>query len=398
MNSTCTGITARPTGRIARAAFPLQTSLTVSFLAASSLPTALYPLYQAAWGFSPITVTVVFGIYAFAVLSALLVAGRLADHVGRRPVLLAATLAQLVAAGVFAGAHGVGMLVAARILQGLATGAAMGAIGAALLDLHRERGTIANAIAPVMGTALGALAGGLVARWLPAPLLSGYVLLGAVLALQAAALVHLPETVVRRPGALASLRPHFRLPPAARAALPSAAPVLVAVWSLAGFMGSLGPALMRRVFGLDASLYGGGALFLMATSGALGVLALRRAGVGQLLRVGAAGIVLGAATMAAAMWLAATPLYALGIVVAGAGFGTGFQGALRSIVAPVAAHERGAVLSVVYVICYFAMGLPAILAGCAVVAGCGLLATSTVFAGLVTVLAAAGLLRAQASR
>ena len=59
------------------AAFYLLASITVSFLAGSSAPTALYPIYQAEWGFTSTTVTVVFGIYALAVLSALLVAGQL---------------------------------------------------------------------------------------------------------------------------------------------------------------------------------------------------------------------------------------------------------------------------------------------------------------------------------
>ena len=83
-------------GRLsATAAFYLLASITVSFLAGSSAPTPLYPLYQSEWGFSSITVTMVFGIYAIAVLSALLIAGRLSDHVGRRPVLLVAIAAQI---------------------------------------------------------------------------------------------------------------------------------------------------------------------------------------------------------------------------------------------------------------------------------------------------------------
>lgn len=395
---TCTALAARPQSRIERAAFPLHASLAVSFLAGSSLPTPLYPLYQAAWHFSPITVTVVFGIYAFAVLAALLVAGRLADHVGRRPVLVAATLAQVLAMAIFARAGGVGSLIAARILQGVATGAAMGAIGAALLDLHRERGTIANAVAPIMGTALGALAGGLAVHFLPAPRQSAYVLLGAVLALQGAALAALPESVARRPGALGSLRPHFRLPAAARAAFPSAAPVLVAVWAIAGLMGSLGPSLVRRVFHLDASLYGGLALFALAGSGALAVLALRRLSTDALLRLGTVGIGVGAALLAAGTWTAALALYVPGILVTGAGFGIGFQGALRSIVAPVAPQERAAVLSVVYVLCYMSMGLPAILAGCAVVGGCDLVATALAFAGGVMLLAVVSLTNRRRAR
>ena len=52
--------------------------------------TPLYAIYQRQWGFSPITTTIVFGVYAVAVLAALLALGRLSDSVGRRPVLLAA--------------------------------------------------------------------------------------------------------------------------------------------------------------------------------------------------------------------------------------------------------------------------------------------------------------------
>jgi len=132
----------------ATAAFYLQASIIVSFLAGSIAPTPLYGVYQAAWGFSPITITVVFGIYAVAVLCALLTAGALSDHVGRRPVLLAATVTQAVTMLLFATAGGVPALVVARIVQGLATGAAMGAVGAGLLDIDRQKGTVA---VPVIG-------------------------------------------------------------------------------------------------------------------------------------------------------------------------------------------------------------------------------------------------------
>src|ERR1700753_2088341 len=72
------------------AAFLLLASITVSFLAGSSAPTPLYPTYMAEWGLSALTITVIFGIYAIAVLSALLFLGRLSDHLGRRPVLMVA--------------------------------------------------------------------------------------------------------------------------------------------------------------------------------------------------------------------------------------------------------------------------------------------------------------------
>ncbi len=110
-------------------AFYLQASIILFFLAGSSAPTPLYALYQAQWGFSPITVTVIFGIYALAVLAALLTVGSLSDYIGRRPVLFVATLLQAAAMWVFARAHGVNELIVARIMQGIATGGAASAIG-----------------------------------------------------------------------------------------------------------------------------------------------------------------------------------------------------------------------------------------------------------------------------
>src|SRR5712672_3145234 len=76
-------------------------SLIVALLASSAAPTPLYAIYQAQWHFTPITTTVVFGVYAMAVLAALLTVGKLSDHVGRRPVLLAAITLQAAAMLVF---------------------------------------------------------------------------------------------------------------------------------------------------------------------------------------------------------------------------------------------------------------------------------------------------------
>src|ERR1700754_565625 len=88
-------------------AFYLLASIVVFFLAGSSAPTPLYAVYQAEWGFSPITTTIVFGVYALAVLAALLTVGSLSDHIGRRPVLLAALALQAAVMVVFATAEGV---------------------------------------------------------------------------------------------------------------------------------------------------------------------------------------------------------------------------------------------------------------------------------------------------
>src|SRR3984957_19199641 len=150
-------------------ALVLLASLIVSLLAASSAPTPLYAVYQQRWGFSPITTTIVYGVYALTVLASLLTLGRLSDYVGRRPVLLTALAVQVAAMVVFATADGVGGLLIARVIQGLSTGAALGAIGAAMLDIDTGRGALANAMSPGLGSGSGALLSALFVQYLPAP-------------------------------------------------------------------------------------------------------------------------------------------------------------------------------------------------------------------------------------
>ncbi|HVV29399.1 MAG TPA: MFS transporter [Mycobacteriales bacterium] len=379
-------------GRLPRtAAFYLQASIMVSFLAGSSAPTPLYAHYQAEWGFSSITTTVVFGSYALAVLAALLTVGSLSDHVGRRPVLLIATVVQAATMMVFAFAGGVPTLLAARVVQGLATGAAAGAIGAGLLDLHRDRGTVANAVAPVLGTATGAIGSGLLVQYLPFPARLVYLVLLATFVLQAVGVALMPETAAARPGALASLRLHFGLPAAARGPLLIAVPALVAVWALAGFYGSLGPALVDGIVGSDSAVLGGLALFVLAASAGASVLVLRTCAARRLMTIGASALVLGVGITVVAVSATSTAGFFLGTAVSGVGFGAGFQGAIHSVVPLAEPHERAGVLSVVYVVSYLALGLPAVIGGFLAVYAGGVRTTAQEYGGAIMALAVAAL-------
>jgi MFS family permease len=361
--------------------------LAISFLAGSSAPTPLYAIYQARWGFSPIMTTVVFGIYAIAVLGSLLTIGRLSDHVGRRPVLIAATSIQVVTMLLFASAQGLSSLVAARVVQGLSTGAALGAIGAGLVDLDRAKGTLANSVAPMLGTASGALLSGLLVQYLPLPDKLVYGMLLAVFVAQAVGIVLMPEPSQRRPGALASLKPQFSLPAELRSAMLVAAPLLVASWAFVGFYGSLGPALVKRLFGHGSVLLGGLTLFLMASSGAVAVLLLRAKSGREMMLTGAGALFTGVVLTLLALPLGSPAVFFLGTVVAGAGFGTSFQGAIRNLVPSAPVHARAGVLSVIFLISYLAMGMPAILAGFPVVATHDLLGTARELGASVSVLA-----------
>jgi hypothetical protein len=374
-----------------RAAFYLLASIVMSFLAGSSAPTPLYPIYQRLWHFSPVTVTVIFAAYAIALLAMLLVTGRLSDHVGRRPVLMVATVAQALTMVVFATADGVTALIAARILQGFATGAALGAVGAGMLDIDRDKGTIANAVAPAMGTALGGIVAGAMVRWLPGPTHLVYLVLAAVYLLQGLGVALMPEPGTRRPGALASLKVRLIPPRNTHGALLAATPQLVAGWAIAGFYLSLGPALLHRVFDIDSSFAGGLVAFIMAGSAGVAVLLLHRVHERHMRLAGALALAIGMGASLAALSLHAGAAFFVASIIAGAGFGLGFQGAVRSVVATAAAAERAAVLSVVFILSYLGLGLPAIAAGVVVARTGQLVETAYGFGALVVLLAALAL-------
>ena len=370
----------------------LLASTVVTMLAASSTPTPLYAVYQAEWGFSPITTTVVFGVYAIAVLVALLVVGTLSDHVGRKPVLLAALAGQVVSMVVFVTAAGVPELLAGRVVQGLATGAAVGAVGAAMIDLDRDRGTLANVVAPPIGTATGALVSAVVVQYLPAPTRTIFLALLVVFVVQAVGVARIPETVTRAPGAWASLKPEIALPSAVRGAVLTAAPVLFATWALAGFYASLAPATIRGLLHTDAVLPGGLGLFLLAGVAGVSVYLARDADPRRVVLLGIGALVVGVVTTLLFVRLGSATGFFVGTAIAGIGFGSGFNGGIRTVVPLAQAHERAGVLSVLYVVSYLGMGAPAVLAGVLVVHGGGLTATTYEYGTAVVVLAVLALL------
>jgi predicted MFS family arabinose efflux permease len=380
---------ARQPGRLpAGAAFFLQASITVFFLAGSAAPTPLYAFYQREWSFSPITTTVVFGIYALAVLTALLLVGSLSDHIGRRPVLLTAIAVQAATMLLFATAGNVTVLLAARVVQGLATGAAVGAVGAGLVDLHRSRGTLANAVAPITGTATGAIGAGLLVQYLPDPAHLVYLILFGIFIVQFAGVALMAESATPKPGALAALRPRLSVPRSVRGPVLAAIPALIAVWSLASFYGSLGPAVVGQLAGSQSAVLGGVALFVLAATGAVTVLVLRAAPPRLIMLLGMAALLAGVGITLLAVTLGSVAVFLAGTAVAGAGFGAGFQGAIRTVVPLAAAHERAGVLSTLFVVSYLALGLPAVIAGYVVVYGGGLLTSTREFGVAVMILAA----------
>ena len=114
----------------------------------------------------------------------------------------------------------------------------------------------------------------------------------------------------------------------------------------------------------------------------------------QMMMVGAGSLFAGVTLTVFAIAHSAVVLFFLGTGVAGVGFGAGFQGAVRTVIPSAAPHERAGTLSVIFIISYLAMGVPAVAAGYMLARHVNITATAEYFCAVVMALAAAALLGA----
>ena len=375
-------------------------AIAVTFPAASSAPSPLYTVYQDQWGFSASTLTVVFAIYALALLGSLLVFGALSDHVGRRPVLAWAIALEAVSFVVFLSAGDVGALLVARVLQGIATGAAIATLSAALIDLtpaHTPgRGGLVNGVAPLLGLAVGALGCGLLVQLAPAPTHLIWEVLLAGLVVAAVAVAAVPETSPLRTGARTSLRPRIGLPSHLRGEFLVIAPTLCASWALGGLYMSLGPSVAAQELGASSKLVGGIVVALLCASGALTATLLRAREPRTVLRLAAAFLTGGMLVTLLGLAVSSLPLAAAGTVLSGVGFGAAGFGAFGTLAIEAAPQERGEVFALAYVVSYLAFSVPAVVAGFGATQW-GLHGTSLAYGAAIAALAAAALWRQRPS-
>lgn len=372
-------------------AFWLVAATIAVLLAASSAPSPLYAVYQAEFGFSSITLTAIFAVYVLALLTSLLSVGRLSDYLGRRPVLAGALVVEAGAMAVFLDAHGVAALYLARLVQGLATGAAIGVLGAYLLDLQpatgSRLGSLVNSAAATGGLGLGALVSGVLIQYAPDPTRLVYAILGVAFVALALVTPILPETVRAKPGALAALRPRVSVPAPARGAFLRAVPTMVSTWMLGGLMLSVGGSLLAVTFGQRNHAVVGLVLGLFAGVAAVAALVLRDRTPAQMERFGAAALTIGAVLFTIALATTSLTVFVVAVLVAGIGFGPGFLGAFRTVSQLAQPQERAALISAVYVVSYLAFSIPALIAGVLIV-DVGLRDTALGYGGAVALVAA----------
>jgi MFS family permease len=358
-------------------------------LFASGTPSPLYGTYRELWGFSPVVLTLIYATYAFGVLAALLLAGRISDEIGRRPVLLTALATLMATSVLFMLADSTVWLFVARGIQGIATGLALGAASAALLDLHPKRNPAAvgltNGVASAGGMGLGILVSAFLVQLAPAPRVLPYVVLFVLFAIAFAGALFMPEPVEAqgRPR-LTPQRPS--IPPVVRRPFFLAALAVISSWSIGGLFISLGPALAAQLLHTDNHLVTGLGVFALAASGAVAQLIFGRSAPWMGTAIGSLALAAGMLAIVLAASTETTALFWIGAIVGGAGFGVAFLGGLRALSTAIPPQHRAEVMSAFYIVAYLAISVPAIIAG-VLVTPLGLESTFEIFGSAIAALA-----------
>lgn len=214
-------------------------SLLMAF-AASATPIPLYDLYRRTEGLTYGDLSLTAVVYFVGAVTALLIFGRISNHLGRKPVTFMVFALSAAASVILLDVGSARPLIFGRLLLGLACGLASSAIAAYVVESAPEAlrwlAAVILANAPMVGLTLGALVSGALVEYAPYPRVLCYAVILCGLAACGVLVALCKETVARTPGLVASFRPLFALPHADRRTYPVAACTFVATWALGMFL------------------------------------------------------------------------------------------------------------------------------------------------------------------
>lgn len=366
----------------------------------TTLPTPLYPGYQAAFDFSQLVITVIFAAYAVGVIAALLITGRWSDQLGRRPLLFAGLVAAALSDVVFLAADGLSTLLVGRVLSGMSAGIFTGTATVAVVEsapaAWKRTATFVATAANMGGLGLGPVVAGALGEYAAWPLHLAYAVHLGLLAIAVLGVAVASETVTRPPRVRLRIQ-RLKVPAEVRGVFVPAVIAGFAGFAVLGFFTATAPAFMSQVLGHSNLLAIGlvaGCVFFAST---LGQLVQGRLPEAHRLPLGCAVVIVGALTVGTGLALATLWVFLLGALIVGLGQGIAFRAGLGAVAAACPLNQRGAVTSTFFVIAYVAISTPVV--GIGLVARLvGLQATGVGFAIGVAALAGAALVSLQRQR
>ncbi|AZO12236.1 MULTISPECIES: MFS transporter [unclassified Mesorhizobium] len=364
-------------------------AMIAALFAGSTALTPLYVIYKQAFGFSQITLTLVYAVYVVGNLAALLFFGRLSDVVGRRPAALAAMAVAVVSALFFLFAENLAWLDIARILSGLGIGVGAGTGTAWLAELiegeDKSRAAIIATSTNFIGLGVGALLSGVLAQYAPWPLRLTFGVYLVVLALITLLIWRTQETV-SRPGRISdvSMRPRLSVPDSIRAQFVAPAVTGFGAMALVGFYAALAPSILAQQLNATSHAEAGGLFFELSIVAAATILVTARLPSRFTMLAALVLMIPTVALIVAAQVFASMAIMIVATALCGVAAALGYRGGLQVVNQIAPGNRRAEVVSAFFICCFCGNALPVI--------GIGILsslasatAASLAFAGMITI-------------
>jgi MFS family permease len=374
-------------------------------MAFSTIPTPLYAIYQQRDGFPTYVITVIFASYAVGVMASLYLAGHVSDWLGRRRVALVAVLAEALSAVIFLIWPAVPGLLVARFICGVGVGVLTATATAHLSELRQiarpgedpSRSALISSMVNLGGLAFGPLVGGLLAQYVSSPLERPYEVFLVLLLISAIGIALVPETVERLEERPAYRPQRVALPSSARPLFFASAMGAFAAFAIFGLFTSLAPTFLAGVLHHTSRLLAGVVTFAVFIAGAGSQAVFVRMSRPQQLRLGLVAMSVGLVGVAVGGLVPNLWLFVIGGVVAGAGVGLVFRGAVATAASLAEPSSRGEVLAALFLVAYAGLAIPVLAIG----VGIALLPAEValvLFSALILILVNAAVLRMLAAQ
>lgn len=350
-----------------RLAFVAAAVALVAAFVATAAPIPLFNTYRAEDGLSNADISLTVVAYSVGTVAALLVLGRISNHLGRRPTAFATLSVLLLGCLLLLNVHSVGMLVSARLLTGIGVGLASSGLTAYLVDAAPRKpswlASVAASQAPMLGLTLGAVGSGFLVQFGPRPRELVYLVAAGLLLLSAALIAISPETAPRTRGAWRSLRHRIGVPSRTRNLLPVAAAILVVTWSTGAFYQAFVPGLIAEqlhshsplLLGLVFSAYMATSVLGAPLGGRLNTATAQRVGMINF-GIGMIGVVIAITTDTLVVLFAAS-------IVAGLGQGIAISSTIRGLLHGSMIADRAPIFAAVYLLDYGGAAVISLISG-----------------------------------
>jgi MFS family permease len=346
--------------------YPIAAAAMGLMLAGSLLPTPLFELYHRLWNLTPADLSLVFAVYAGSLIPSLLFLGGISDSIGRRRTILLAFAFMALGSLVFAFADGLVWLIVARVIQGVAMGIGTGAAAAAIREwMHeadRGRAGEVTVIAVSVGSAFGALLGGILGQYAPHPLELPFFVHIGLLACGAIAIATVPSCPHLQPAAVSAI---LTVPRAIRRPFLIASIESFIGWSTFAIFVALVPSFLSRALGLHSLLVGAVVVTAIQIGSVSASLAGQRLSSRTAIITAMLALGTGLWLLLIAVALRAEALVALASLIAGAGGGLSYLAGLNIIGRISPPDHRAETLSAFLVAGYLGYSIPALGVGIA---------------------------------